>query len=186
MRLKFDPMSPYDSKIFVYQYIGRPPKPEMFYEDMIMQSFFYGCEILCETNKIGVVNYFRMRGYEKYLMKRPEPTHTPHSKKNQREYGIPMTGEDARNALIGAIESEIYDNVGYLESEDTYANCYFDELLLDWAKFDINNWTPYDCTVASGLALLAERKYVLKQKSVTTDLEFFKTYKNRGSESIRL
>jgi len=185
VRLKYDPINPYNSKMFVAQYVARPPKPEMFYEDMVMQSFFYGCEILCETNKIGIVNYFRMRGYEKYLMKRPEPTHTPHSKKNQREYGIPMTGEDARNALVGAVETEIYDNVGYLEEEDKYATCYFDELLLDWAKFDVNNWTPYDCTVASGLALLAERKYIKEKKETFAPMEFFKAYKNKGTESTR-
>ena len=182
VRYKFDPMNPDNSKIFASQYIARPPKPEMFYEDMIMQSFFYGTDILPENNKIGIVNYFRMRGYEKFLMARPEPTHTTHSKR-QTEPGIPMTGDDARNALISAIETEIYDNVGYIEEEDRFAKCYFSELLMDWAKFDVNNWTPHDCTVASGLTLLAEKKYIRQKKEVTTDVPFFRTYSQRGIES---
>ena len=117
-------------------------------------------------------------------MSRPEPTHTIHSRK-QKELGIPMTGEDARNALISAVESEVYDNVGYLEEEDRYAKNYFNDLLLDWAKFDVNNWTPHDQTVASGLALLAERKYIRdKKEPTTTDHEFFRSYTNRGANSF--
>lgn len=186
VRYKFDPIDPINSKFFAAFYLARPPKPEMFYEDMVIQSFFYGTEILPETNKIGLNNYFRVRGYEKYLMSRPEPTHTEHSKKFQKEPGIPMTGDDARNALIDALVTEVYDNVGYLEEEDRFAKSYFDELLLDLAKFEVNNWTPYDASVAAGLCLLAERKYIVTKREPQKDTQFFREYKNKGERSIRI
>lgn len=181
VRRKFDPMEPHNSKLFACQYIARPQKVEHFYEDMLMQCFFYGTDILSENNKIGLINYFKTKGMDRFLMARPEPTHTPHSKK-QKEFGIPMTGDEARDALVSAIETEIVDNVGYLEEHDRYAKCYFDELLLDWAKFDIDNWTPYDPTVASGLALLAERKYIRKKKPPPEDdVKWINEYKIKGN-----
>jgi len=184
VRLKFNPLDPLNSKLFASLYLARPPKPEMFYEDMIIQCFFYGTEILAETNKIGIVNYFRVRGYQNYLMKRPEPTHTAHSKKYQEEAGIPMTGDDARNALIDALVTEVYDNVGFLEQENRYAKCYFDELLLELAEFEVDNWTPYDASVAAGLCLLAERKYILTKKEPDKNVQFVRRYRNVGERSV--
>jgi hypothetical protein len=188
IRRMFDPMNPYKTKCFVAHYLARPPKPEIFYEDILMACFFYGCEILAETNKIGLNNYFRMRGYEKYLMKRPEPTHTAYSKKKQTEPGIPMTGDDARNALISAIQTEVYDNCGWLEEEQRYAFNPFTETLDDWIAFEVDNWTPFDSTVSSGLALLAERKYIstTKKREVKSQTTFVKKYNNKGVRSKRI
>lgn len=186
VRYKFDPLDPINSKFFSTFYLARPPKPEFFYEDMIIQSFFYGTEILPEINKIGLNNYFRVRGYEKYLMSRPDPTHTEHSKKFQKEPGIPMTGDSARNALIDALVTEVYDNVGYIEEEDRFAKSYFDELLLDLAKFEVDNWTPYDASVAAGLCLLAERKYIVTKREPQKNVQFFREYKNKGEQSVRV
>ena len=39
---------------FVCEYINRPPKAEIFYEDMIKMCVFYGCQILVENNKVGI------------------------------------------------------------------------------------------------------------------------------------
>jgi len=180
-RRKHNPMHPHKTKCFVAHYLARPPKPEIFYEDIIKACFFYGCEILVETNKPGIINYFRLRGYSKYLMKRPEPTHTSFSKGGQSEPGIPMTGEGARTALIEAVQTEVYDNCGYIEQEDRYAFNPFEETLDDWIAFETDNWTPYDSTVSSGLALLAERKYMVKKQELDDSRKidnFVKTYSN--------
>jgi hypothetical protein len=193
VRRKFNPMMPKGkTQCFVAHYLARPPKPEIFYEDMIMQCFFYGMEILAETNKIGLVNYFRMRGYEKFLMHRPDPTQTAYSKRNQKEPGIPMTGDAAREFLINAIQSEVYDNCGWIEDESLEAGGRwafnpFEETLEDWIAFELDNWTPYDSTVSAGLALLGERKYVLSSRAEPKGTtEFFKFYSNKGMRSKRL
>ena len=65
-----------DSNTFVSEYINRPPKADIFYEDILKQCVFYGCQVLVENNKIGLIKYFQNRGYENYLMERPENTHT--------------------------------------------------------------------------------------------------------------
>ncbi len=185
VRVKFDPMNPYDSKLFACLYVARRPTPELFYEDMIIQSFFYGHEMLVETNKPGICNYFRTRGYFKYLMRRPEPTHTAFSKKNQTEPGIPMSGDAARGALIGALETEVYNNVGWIEKEEMYAKCYINELCLDLIEFEADNWTKYDITVATGLSLLGERKFVAhKELDDSQKIQnFVREYSYRGNRA---
>jgi hypothetical protein len=180
---KFDPMVPYDSGIFVCEYVNRPPLPETMWEDMILQCVFYGWEILIESNKIGTINYFRMRGYENYLMKRPEETQTISSAKME-EPGIPMSGSEPRQALIYATESHIINKVGLIKEdgkEPYMGKCYFDRLLNNWKDFDFEEeWTKFDCMVGGGLALLGARKYIPKKRETRT-LNLFPQYRSDGS-----
>lgn len=180
---KYNPLDP-NTGNFVTEYIGRPPKPEIFWEDMILQNRYYSSEMLVENNKPGLINYFRQRGYEGYLMSRPDPTHTAFSAKNQKELGIPMTGEAARSSLIEHLQSYIYDYIG-IKEDGTMGNCPFDFLLEDWIKFEVDAWTKYDATVASGLAVLASKKFVYKQETFDV-FQFHHKYNNKGKLSRRL
>jgi len=178
---KYDPMNPGGSNKFISEYVNRPSTPEMFYEDILMQNVYFSSEVLIENNKPGILNYFRMRGYYGYLMKRPESTQTKFSKKSE-EPGIPMTGDAARDALINALVTYIYDNIGYNQDEDTYGSCPFNHLLNDWVKFDVGKWTDYDSTVASGLAVLASLKPIVE--TITFDItQFHKKFDNKGGQS---
>ena len=140
---------------------------------------------LFESNKIGTINYFRMRGYLNYLMKRPEETQTASSAKME-EPGIPMSGSEARQALIYSTESHIINKVGLVKEEgkEPYiGKCYFDRLLNNWKDFDFDEeWTKFDCMVGGGLALLGARKYIPKKKENKV-LNLFPMY-NRDGQRI--
>lgn len=185
---KFDPMLPYESGMFVCEYVYRPDLPEAMWEDMIMQCVFYGWEILIESNKIGTINYFRMRGYDNYLMKRPEETQTLSSAKME-EPGIPMSGAEARQALVYAMESYVVNKVGVIKEEgkEPYmGKCYFNRLLENLKEFDFESeWTKFDEMVGAGLALLGARKYIPKKKTVTA-LNLFPMYRINGDISERI
>lgn len=178
---KFNAHEQDSSHMFVSQYINRPPKAEMFFEDILMQCIFYGCPILVENNKIGLIQYFKRRGYEKYLMARPESTHTKFSKK-QTEVGIPATGVAVANAIVDSIQSYVYDYVG-LNEEDSIGRVFFYELLKDWLEFDVNNRTKYDASMASGFTLLASQKHIKPKIKITTTLPFVRKYSNNGKIS---
>lgn len=184
----FDPMVPDDSGIFICEYVYRPPLPETMWEDMLMMSVFYGWEILIESNKIGTINYFRMRGYGNYLMKRPEETQTVSSIKME-EPGIPMSGSEARQALIYASESHIINKVGLIKEEGKeprMGRCYFDRLLNNWKDFDFEEeWTKFDCMVGGGLALLGARKHIPKKQKIVK-LDLFPQYRINGNVSERI
>lgn len=178
---KFDPLNPGGSNCFISEYVNRPSTPEMFYEDILMQNVYFSSEVLIENNKPGILNYFRMRGYYGYLMKRPESTQTKFSKKSE-EPGIPMSGDAARDALVNGLVTYIYDNIGYNQETDTYGTCSFNHLLNDWIRFDVSKWTDYDSTVASGLAILASLKPVVE--TITFDItQFHKKFDQSGGQS---
>ena len=178
---KFNAHEQDNSHMFVSQYIHRPPKAEIFFEDMLMQCIFYGCPILVENNKIGLIQYFKRRGYEKYLMARPESTHTKFSKK-QTEVGIPATGLAVANALVDSIQSYVYDYVG-INEEGAIGRVFFYELLKDWLEFDVNNRTKYDASMASGFTLLATQKHIRPKIEIKTTQPFVRKYSNNGKIS---
>ena len=173
------------SNQFVCEYIARPPKAEMFYEDVLKTCVFYGCPILIENNKIGIIKYFERRGYYNYLMDRPESTHTENSRK-QKTKGIPSTGVAVLNAQTEAVASYVYDYVGMNMETQEMGKCYFNRLLDDWSRFEPSNRTKYDATVASSLALLAAQKYVIEKKIPKINLNFVKKYRNIGLMSNKI
>lgn len=171
------------SETFVCEYVNRPATPDMFYEDMVKQCIFYGCQLLCENNKIGLINWFDNNGYGQYLMERPDFTHTDYSRKRQKEKGIPMNSEAVRQRAIEVTEEFIYKNTGYNEATGGYGNVYFNELIKCWIKFNPQKWTDYDEFVAAALCLFGKERYVRKNKAIDTTRKvsrFVKTYNNRG------
>ena len=119
-------------------------------------------------------------------MDRPESTHTS-SSRAQKTKGIPSTGASVIAAQAEAVSSYIYDHVGVNDETGEMGRCYFNKLLEDWSKFEIDNRTKYDATVASSIALLAAQKYIKPKREQTFDMKkFVRKYKNTGLISKRI
>lgn len=190
---KLEPMNPTISNFFCCEYVYRTKTSSMFYEDMIMQSHFFGCEMLIENNKVGCINYFKMRGMQGYLSRRPEVTMTKHSK-GQKEYGIPMSGQVARETMIEYLANYIQNWVGLLNPQNigmesrVMSNNYFETMLNQFLNFDVEKWTQYDCVVAAGLCVLASRK---KAKRTATEEQldvsnYFSQFKIVNGKSVKV
>ena len=132
------------SETFLVQYINRPDKAEIFYEDMIKLAHFFGCEVLSEDNKVGLIKYFEYRGYERFLTKMPNAT----------KYGISATVKTHQQI---AEETENYHL-------DNLHKVIFIELLDDWLHFNINKTTKFDAAMAAGYTLIAASKSKFAQK----------------------
>ena len=169
---------------FVCQYIHRPPTVFEFYEDILKQVIFYGCQILVENNKIGMINWFEEKGFKHYLMKRPESTHTQSSKR-QTTLGIPTSGDVVRDGLINNLEKYVVDCCGYDIESGEGGTLFFSELVQDLLIFDAGNWQKYDATVAAGLTLLATQKAVRKEQEIPEEFQLVKVFNNSGKRSVR-
>ena len=134
---KFDAASNI-SETFVCEYLYRPQTSDMYYEDMIKMCVFFGCEILSENNKIGLIKYFESRGYEKFLMKLP----------NARTYGVPANSK-THQQMVEELEVYVYENCEKI---------IYKTLLEDLLKFDINNTTKFDAAMAAGWTLVGAGK----------------------------
>jgi len=172
----YNPLDPDNTYMFVCEYVYRPSTVFLFYEDILRQCIFYGCQILCENNKVGLINWFIEKGFERYLMKRPEFTHTA-SSRNQKTPGIPTSGETVRDSLINMHEAYVVDAVGF------DGKLYFNRLVDDLLIFDANDWQKYDPTVAAGLTLLATKKNVKKPVSLDPNLVLARRYSQKGQRS---
>jgi len=144
---------------FFLEYLARPQTAEMFFEDILMACIFYGMPILAENNKPRLLYYFRRRGYRGFSMNRPDKVWNKLSVAEKEVGGIPNSSEDIKQAHAAAIEMYIQDHVG-MSQEGTFGDCYFNELLNDWASFDINKRTKHDASISSGLAIMANNRHL--------------------------
>jgi len=162
--------------MFVAEYASRPPLAKIFYEDVLMAAVFYGYPLLIENNKYGIVRYFESRGYDGYVMDRPEHLRNSNSSSNVKTKGIPSNSQDVIHAHAQAIEDYIHNHVGY-DQDGNIGSMYFNRTLEDWVGFKIDNRTKFDLTISAGLALLAAQKVKPKKKpSSFEDKVFFRRY----------
>jgi len=167
------------SNMFVVEYAARPPLAKIFYEDVLMAAVFYGYPILIENNKYGIARYFESRGYDGYLMDRPQHLISASGMKSKTK-GIPSNSQDVIQAHAHAIEAYIHDHVGVNRESGEMGKMYFNKTLEDWIGYKIDNRTKFDLTISSGLALLASQKSKVKKKSNFNDKQFFRRYQVIG------
>ena len=144
---------------FFLEYLSRPPTAEIFFEDVLMALVFYGMPILAENNKPRLLYYLRRRGYRGFSMNRPDKIWNKLSTAEKEVGGIPNSSEDIKQAHAAAIEMYIQDHVG-VKQDGTFGDLYFNELLNDWSKFDINKRTKHDASISSGLAIMANNRHL--------------------------
>jgi hypothetical protein len=170
---------------FFLEYLSRPPTAEIFFEDVLMALVFYGMPILAENNKPRLLYYLRRRGYRGFSMNRPDKVWNKLSVAEKEIGGIPNSSEDIKQAHAAAIEMYIQDHVG-MKQDGTFGDLYFNELLNDWSKFDINKRTKFDASISSGLAIMANNRHLyapnVKVEKPKININISK-YSNTGTNS---
>ena len=170
---------------FFLEYVARPQTAEIFFEDVLMALVFYGMPILAENNKPRLLYYLRRRGYRGFSMNRPDKIWNKLSVAEKEVGGIPNSSEDIKQAHAAAIEMYIQDHVG-IKQDGTHGDCYFNELLNDWCKFDINKRTKHDASISSGLAIMANNRHLYAPNSKVEKQPLninISKYSNTGSNS---
>ena len=170
---------------FFLEYLSRPPTAEIFFEDVLMALIFYGMPILAENNKPRLLYYLRRRGYRGFSMNRPDKIWNKLSVAEKEVGGIPNSSEDIKQAHAAAIEMYIQDHVG-MKQDGTFGDLYFNDLLNDWSKFDINKRTKFDASISSGLAIMANNRHLyapnVKVEKPKLNINVSK-YSNTGTNS---
>ena len=177
---KFNMHAP--ANMFVLEYASRPDLASIFYEDVLMAAFYYGYPLLVENNKYGIVRYFESRGYDNYLLDRPEFLKAGST--SSKTKGIPSNSQDVIQSHAQAIEAYIHAHVGENLDTGEMGSMYFNKTLEDWIGYKITNRTKFDLTISAGLALLAAQKVKNEVKRASfSDKEFFR--KNKMKEYHR-
>ena len=73
-----------------------------------------------------------------------------------------------------------------MKQDGTFGSCYFNELLNDWAKFDINKRTKHDASISSGLAIMANNRHLYRPNAKVEKPKLnisIARYSNKGNAS---
>ena len=118
-------------------------------------------------------------------MNRPDKIWNKLSVAEKEVGGIPNSSEDIKQAHAAAIEMYIQDHVG-VKQDGTFGDLYFNELLNDWSRFDINKRTKHDASISSGLAIMANNRHLYRPNAKVEKPKLninVSKYSNTGSNS---
>jgi len=170
------------SNYFFLEYIARPQSAEIFFEDALMATVFYGMPIMIESNKARILYHFKNRGYRGFVITRFDKPANRLSPTEKMLGGLPSNSEDVIHMHANAIELYINKYVGiYSQGQDVVAareegeigSMPFNRTLRDFSKFDLRNRTKHDATISAGLALLGcnRKSYTVQQVSKSLDFK---------------
>jgi hypothetical protein len=144
---------------FVALYVHRPDNVSVFYEDMIKMCVYYGCSVLFENNKVGMMHYFNDRGYGQFLMWLPE----------RNQPGVAASPKTHQH-IAELTESYISDH---------WDKVFFKQLIQDWLEFDLTATTKFDAAMAAGYAFIADQVKVIRKDmtKVVEAKELFRSFK---------
>lgn len=167
---KYDPsidppdadVSTWQSNKFCCTYLFRPRNNDLFDEDMLMMSVFYGCQMLPEINIPHTWEWFDKRGYEEYLyyktdIRTGKKTKTPGS----------YTNTTMQETIFGEFQYYISMYGKYEVHDEIFRQCR-----------DIqDDMNPFDLFVAAGHALLGARREEKMPETNTTTLPYHRKFK---------
>lgn len=173
----------------ILEYIARPRTVELFFEDMIMVSFYYSIPFLCELSNERFLATIKDRGYRHYSINNP---YKPTDKLSPTE--IEFGGAPQQDAKIGdgqfyAAESYIEDHIGVARDQrkrmqGEMGSFVFSRTLYQLKEVDPEKRTKFDAYISFTLALLGNKKKVyvpIPQPKIKTSI--FQKYDNQGSFS---
>lgn len=141
----------------VCTYTNRPENPYLYYEHCLMTAMYYGCQVLIEKPKVGLINYMIQKGMYKYLAVRPGTP--PQKVLEPNDYGCSATPE-----TIMMYERELRTYIS-----ENYMKMYHAEVLADARQYNgkKESRTKRDLTVAWGWARL--QASIIQQRLVLAE-----------------
>jgi hypothetical protein len=163
---KFDIRDDFFNEAFVCQYTYRAPTTAMQYEDLLKMAWYFGCQILFESNIDNWREYFKSPAKsavscEPFLMKLP----------GEDDYGLYSDGHGKTHQLICDLTEDYIDR--------NIKKVFFKKLIQEWLEFTIDKTTAFDRAMASGYTLVAAKKKSYRNTGeYTRDVtEYMKIYK---------
>jgi len=135
-------------RMFVAQYTDRPEYADEFYHNTILLNLFYRSKMLVEYTKIGVINYYKLKGYYHLLWDSPKIS-KPDSRysKASNKVGYLMSEQHKKFALEKYI-CYVRENI------DKF---YFIDQVEDHIAFNMEE-NKFDRTIASMLCIIQDNE----------------------------
>lgn len=135
------------SNLYVAKYTKRSPDVRSDWDNALKLAYYYNSEVNIEYTKIGIVGWFRDKGFYHLLKKRPtinlgnaDPSKHSH-----------LIGTTAGGPIIDHQDQKI---AAYID--DFYKEIWFPELLRQLQDYNRDDRTKFDLVIAMGLCELAD------------------------------
>jgi len=170
----------------IVEYIDRPKKVTLFFEDVIMVSVYYSIPFLSELSNERFLAYVKDRGYRHYSMNNPFKTWNDLSPTEKEFGGAPQQDTKIGEAQFYATESFVEDHLGVAKDKrfrmlGEMGDMPFSRTLRQIKDVDTSNRTKYDAYIGFSLSRVGCQKRTIKKKQVEQGIsvgEIFKTYNN--------
>ena len=126
-------------------YKFRPNQVTTAYDEAMKLAQYYGCKILIEATRVGIIEYFRKNDQMSLLMQKPRSIT---SGRNAKQYGCP--------ADVKTIERQLQLINDYVENY--YNQICFPEMVDELLRYSYENKRKFDIVAAFGIALLADEE----------------------------
>lgn len=173
----------------ILEYIDRPKKVTLFFEDVIMASFYYSIPFLSELSNERFLAYVKDRGYRHYSMNNPFKKWKDLNPTEKEFGGAPQQDTKIGEAQFYATEAFVEDHIGVAKDnrfrmKGEMGDMPFSRTLRQLKDVDTSNRTKYDGYIGFSLSRVGCQKHVKKKEQVTESIsisDVFKTYDNRKS-----
>lgn len=150
---------PFPNNAFIFEYIDRPAKVEMFYEDVILAMNYFSMPMLPEFSSDKFSQFIIDRGYRHFVKNNPFVLWKDLSTEEQKYGGVNAQNGKILDRQFHAINSYIQDNIGYKRDENNSPTgnmgyMPFNRTLRQWKNVDPNKRTKFDAYISSSLALI--------------------------------
>lgn len=177
---------------FIVEYIDRPRKVELFFEDMIMVHVYYSMPFLCELSNERFLATVKNRGYRHFSMNNPFKLYKDLSDTEKEFGGAPPQDTKIGDQQFYAIESYIEEHIGIARVEGgrgigNMGYMPFTRTLTQWKDVDPEKRTKYDAYISSSLSLLGNQKRALPPPPPREEnMQLFDKFDNTNNLSKRL
>ena len=137
-------------------YASRPFRPEEFYEDALMTAIYFGCQMLVEYNKPGLVNWGFEKGFGAYFAQKPVNADANWMRRGKNT--TPEAGTSATPATIDNYYRHLRSHI-----IRRWRNYTHPRLLADLKMLTATNRTERDLSVAWGWTLTNMNGLALKK-----------------------
>lgn len=135
----------------VCEYYYRHDDPNKQYDDILKQCIFYSCPLLTERNKGAILNWIEEKGFEDFLM------FDPYSPSEKQIRGVFTDGTNNFETMLQYAQAFVAQYLGGGE-HGMFINFPWIDLMNDMLRFDVNNRTEFDRTMAFIIAMTALRE----------------------------
>lgn len=161
----------YTSNLYVAKYNKRSVDVRTDWDNALKLAVYYNSRVNIEYTKIGIVGWFRDRGFYHLLSKRPSIA-LQGGDPNKRST---LVGTQASTPVIDHMDQKVAQYI-----EDYSDVIYFEEILAQMQDYDRDNRTKFDFVIAVGLTELLDEdlmgKIAKKPVAVSDGLQLFGFY----------